>query len=269
MPKNKEKEVEMAKETVAPEENSKETSEEQTAEEVVEKPEEGSPEGEEAVSEEEEAAEEIPETYRGKSTQELIKMHQESEKRMYEATQREATYRKTLENISPPEAQQPIVDKAEITEKFRADFERDPIGTTYRLMSNVLAEESKPFQKDLESLKKTQAREAAYRKHDDYADYDEKVDAVLEDEKYRFLNDIKSQEAKRDAAYAIAKSQDSDRIAKEAEEKGKKEALKNVGKKDEAYVEGAGKKAGKGSDLSSMSSEQMEKILPKAPERPY
>lgn len=259
----------MAKEeTVAPEEKSEEKSEEQPTEEVVEQPEEGSPEGEEAVSEEE-TAEEIPETYRGKSTQELIKMHQEAEKRMYAATQEAATYRKTLENISPQEVRGEPLDKAEITERFRADWEQDPIGTTYRLMSNVLREESKPIVEDLESLKRTQAREAAYRKYNDYSDYDEKVDIILEDEKYRFLNDIKSQEAKRDAAYAIAKSQDLDRLTKAAEEKGEKKALKNLGKKEEVYVEGAGKKAGKGQDLSSMSAEQLEKILPKAPERPY
>jgi len=227
---------------------------------------------------------ELPEKYRGKSAQEIIKMHQESEKMMHSKSQESSRYRKMLADkvdfdedgnivgIKQPTKEQPTQSQEDYwaTLEEQTSLPRQTIQALMTINEARFRQQGQQFEQLLQPLRKTQSQstydrlKTSMRGKEEYKHLDEvedDIDAFVKERKIP-LDQIRDETAMATLYYtALGKRFDKKIEKKKADTKKLKEVSEQ--EKTEAQVSTSTKAVTEGKkDINTMSLEELEKNLP-------
>lgn len=227
---------------------------------------------------------ELPEKYRGKSAQEIIKMHQESEKMMHSKSQESSRYRKMLADkvdfdedgnivgIKQPTKEQPTQSQEDYwaTLEEQTSLPRQTIQALMTINEARFRQQGQQFEQLLQPLRKTQSQstydrlKTSMRGKEEYKHLDEvedDIDAFVKERKIP-LDQIRDETAMATLYYtALGKRFDKKIEKKKADTKKLKEVSEQ--EKTEAQVSTSTKAVTEGKkDINTMSLEELEKLIP-------
>ena len=227
---------------------------------------------------------ELPEKYRGKSAQDIIKMHQESEKMMHSKSQESSRYRKMLADkvdfdedgnivgIKQPTKEQPTQSQEDYwaTLEEQTSLPRQTIQALMTINEARFRQQGQQFEQLLQPLRKTQSQstydrlKTSMRGKEEYKHLDEvedDIDAFVKERKIP-LDQIRDETAMATLYYtALGKRFDKKIEKKKADTKKLKEVSEQ--EKTEAQVSTSTKAVTEGKkDINTMSLEELEKNLP-------
>jgi len=227
---------------------------------------------------------ELPEKYRGKSAQEIIKMHQESEKMMHSKSQESSRYRKMLADkvdfdedgnivgIKQPTKEQPTQSQEDYwaTLEEQTNLPRQTIQALMTINEARFRQQGQQFEQLLQPLRKTQSQsmydrlKTSMRGKEEYKHLDEvedDIDAFVKERKIP-LDQIRDETAMATLYYtALGKRFDKKIEKKKADTKKLKEVSEQ--EKTEAQVSTSTKAVTEGKkDINTMSLEELEKLIP-------
>jgi hypothetical protein len=252
-------------------------------EETEEKPKEEDQQTEENSEEQPESN--IPEKYRGKSPEEIIRMHQEAEKAMHAKSQESASYRKLLADKvefdeaghivgikEPPKTQSKEAQNDYWSELERAtNLPRQTLQPLMALFDMRLKQERSQFEQELQPLRMSQSQ----------ARYERLKSELKTKPEYKYLNDVEADmdEFIKERGISFDSIKDEKAIAtlyytalgkrydkKVEKKKAETNKLKEVSEKEktEAQVSTSTKAVTEGTkDINTMSLDELEKQLPK------
>lgn len=187
-------------------------------------PDEAGPEGEPAKPE-------IPEKYRGKSVEEIARMHQEAEERMHQATKEASDYRRILESITPMVQNQFAPKEPE--QSFDDLYAIDP----EKAIQQAITRRAKPFEDRLvRTLVDLDRERTRLRYGEDFEKNKPEVERILQE-----MPELTYRDNAYETGYLILKGRQSNSVKAQGKEEGKKEAYETIKQKKSAFVEGAGK----------------------------